>query len=63
MVKVKNTGTTDVNIKGWKIVEHGHNYTNVFLSYTLKAKSTVTLYVGKGKNTANIIYWGRNERA
>ena len=62
-VKVTNTGTTDVNMKGWKIIEEGHKYTYVFPSYILRAKSTVTLYTGKGKNTANALYWGRSAGA
>lgn len=59
-VKVTNTGTIDVNIKGWKIVEEGHKYTYVFPSYILKAKSSVILYTGGGKNTESTLYWGRS---
>lgn len=62
-VKITNTGTTDVNMKGWKIVENGHKYTYVFSSYVLRAKSTVTLYTGKGKNSAKALYWGRSAGA
>jgi competence protein ComEC len=58
-VKVTNKGTINVNMKGWKIVERSHKYTYVFPSYILKAKSTVILYTGKGKNTASALYWGR----
>ena len=62
-VKVTNKGTTNVNMKGWKIVERSHKYTYVFPSYNLKAKSTVILYTGKGKNTASALYWGRSAGA
>jgi hypothetical protein len=62
-VKVTNKGTKNINMKGWKIVEKGHKYTYVFPSYTLKAKSTVILYTGKGKNTATALYWGRSAGA
>ena len=57
-VKVTNKGKTNVNLKGWKIVEKGHKYTYVFPSYILKSKSTVTLFTGKGKNTASALFWG-----
>lgn len=59
-VKVTNTGTINVNMKDWKIVEAGHKYTSVFPSYVLKARSSVILYTGKGMSTANTLYWGRS---
>jgi competence protein ComEC len=59
-VKVTNTGTSKVNMKGWKIVEAGHKYTYVFPSYVLKARSSIILYTGKGISTANTLYWGRS---
>lgn len=59
-VKVTNKGTINVNMKGWKIVEASHKYTYVFPSYILKARSSVILYTGRGKNTANALYWGRS---
>ena len=59
-VKVTNTGTINVNMKGWKIVEAGHKYTYVFPSYVLKARSSVILYTGMGKSTANALSWGRS---
>lgn len=59
-VKITNKGTTAVSMKGWKITDKGAKHTYKFSSsYTLKAKSTVTLYTGKGKNTATKLFWGR----
>jgi hypothetical protein len=59
-VKITNKGTKAVSMKGWKITDKGAKHTYKFSSsYTLKAKSTVTLYTGKGKNTATNLYWGR----
>jgi hypothetical protein len=58
-VKVTNKGTTAVNIKGWKITDKGKKHTYTFPSYTLKAKSTVTLRSGKGRNSATTLYWNK----
>ena len=58
-VKITNKGTTSVNLKDWKITDQGKKHTYVFPSYTLKAKSTVTLRSGSGKNTATTLYWNK----
>ena len=59
-VKITNKGTTAISMKGWRITDKGAIHTYKFSSsYTLKAKSTVTLYTGKGKNTATKLFWGR----
>jgi hypothetical protein len=58
-VKITNKGTTAVNLKGWKIKDNGVKHTYTFPSYTLKAKSTVTLKSGSGKNTASTLYWNK----
>lgn len=59
-VKITNKGTTAMSMKGWKITDEGTKHTYKFpSSYTLKSKATVTLYTGKGKNTATKLYWGR----
>jgi len=59
-VKITNKGTKPVSMKGWKLTDKGRKHTYYFpSSYTLKAKTTVTLYSGKGKNTATKLYWGQ----
>jgi predicted extracellular nuclease len=59
-VKITNKGTTSVSMKGWKVTDKGAKHTYKFpSSYSLKAKTTVTLYTGKGTNTATKLYWGR----
>lgn len=58
-VKITNKGTSGVNMKGWMIQDDGAKHTYVFPSYTLKAKSTVTLCSGRGTNTANTLYWNK----
>jgi hypothetical protein len=58
-VKISNKGTTAVSMRGWKITDQGSKHKYSFpSSYALKSKSTVTLYTGKGKNTATKLYWG-----
>jgi hypothetical protein len=58
-VQITNTGRSAANIKGWIIQDDGAKHTYVFPSYTLKAKSTVTLRSGRGTNTANTLYWNK----
>jgi hypothetical protein len=59
-VKITNKGVTAVSMKGWKITDQGKIHTYNFLSsYTLKAKSTVTLRSGKGTNSATTLYWNK----
>ncbi|HEY3361813.1 MAG TPA: lamin tail domain-containing protein [Methanosarcina sp.] len=58
-VKITNKGTASVNLKGWKIKDQGAKHTYTFSSYTLKAKSTITLRSGSGKNTASTLYWNK----
>ncbi len=59
-VQITNKGTTDAKMNGWKITDSGSIHTYNFLSsYTLKAKTTVTLYTGKGTNTATKLFWGK----
>jgi hypothetical protein len=58
-VKITNKGTKAVSMKNWKITDKGSKHKYYFpSSYTLKSKSTVTLYTGKGRNTASKLYWG-----
>ena len=57
-VTITNTGKSAVNMKGWKITNEGAKRTYVFPSYTLKSKSSVPVYTGKRRNTANSLFWG-----
>jgi parallel beta-helix repeat protein len=59
-VKITNKGTTAVNMNGWKITDKDQKHTYQFpATFTLKAKTTVTLYTGKGTNTATKLFWGK----
>lgn len=59
-VIVKNKGTTDVSMKGWKIIDKIRKHTYKFpSSYILKAKKSVKIHTGKGRNTVSDLYWGK----
>lgn len=57
-VEIANRGSSPVSLKGWKIEDEGSKHTYTFPSCTLDPQATVTLYTGKGTNTATEIYWG-----
>ena len=60
-VKITNSGTAAVSMKGWKITDSGKKHTYTFpSSFTLKSKATVTLRSGTGTNTASTLYWQKN---
>ncbi|RAP76604.1 stalk domain-containing protein [Paenibacillus montanisoli] len=57
-ITVKNNGTSDINLKGWKVVSVTGNQTYVFSDYTLKAGLTVTLVSGAdAKSETGKIVW------
>lgn len=58
-VKITNSGTTAVNLKGWKIVDKKKLHTYIFPSFVLKSKSTVTLKSGTGRNSASTLFWNK----
>jgi len=56
-VKISNKGSSPASLTGWKIEDDGSKHTYVFPSYTLGSGSSVTVYTGKGTNTATELYW------
>ena len=56
-VVIRNTGTSDVNLAGWKLKDEV-DHTYAFPSFTLKAGHMVTVYTGSGTNTQSSLYWG-----
>lgn len=58
-IRIKNTSTTKRNLTGWTVRDaSGHVYR--FGTFYLAAGATVTLYSGKGTNTASKRFWGSN---
>ena len=56
-VQISNTGASPVSLNGWKIEDEGSKHTYTFQSYTLNAGTTVTVFTGKGTNSATELYW------
>ncbi|WP_062287508.1 lamin tail domain-containing protein [Demequina phytophila] len=57
-IKIKNYGTASKNLTGWSVRDVA-NHVYTFGKFTLKPGATVTLYTGKGTNTASKRYWGQ----
>lgn len=56
-VQISNTGSSPVFLNGWKIEDEGNKHTYTFQSYTLNAGTTITVFTGKGTNSATELYW------
>lgn len=56
-VQISNTGSSPVSLNGWKIEDEGNKHTYTFQSYTLSAGTAVTVFTGKGTNSATELYW------
>jgi hypothetical protein len=60
-VKIKNYCSTTKSVGGWKLHDDGRKHTYTFASgFGIKAGATVTVYTGRGTNTAARRYWGRS---
>jgi hypothetical protein len=57
-MKLSNKGPSPVSLKGWKIKDEGSKNIYTIPSYTLNSGTTLTLYTGKGTNSATAMYWG-----
>ncbi|MGW0707004.1 lamin tail domain-containing protein [Streptomyces sp. NPDC002643] len=58
-VIIKNTRSTAVSLKGWKIKDKT-GYTYTFGSVKVGAGKSKKVHTGKGTNTAYDKYWGRS---
>jgi hypothetical protein len=60
-VRIKNTCSSGKGIGGWKVHDYNRIHTYTFPAGTrIGAGSSITLYSGKGSNTASKRYWGRS---
>lgn len=63
-VRIKNYCSTTKSLARWRLHDYGKKHTYVFSStFTLKPGKTVTVYSGRGTNTAMRRYWGRTSGA
>ncbi len=58
-VTFENTGERAIDLTGWQIRDEA-GYTYTVPSFTLGAGESVTLYTGRGTNTATELYWNRD---
>ncbi|WP_410507716.1 lamin tail domain-containing protein [Methanosarcina hadiensis] len=56
-IQISNIGYFPVSLEGWKIEDEGNKHTYTFPSYTLNAGLTVTVFTGKGTDSATELYW------
>ncbi len=56
-VKIRNSGSSSVDLTGWQIKDEGDKHTYTFPSFELKAGATVTLYTAEGSNNDTELYW------
>lgn len=60
-IKIKNTCSAAKSVSGWKLHDYGKKHTYTFASgFSIKAGATVTVYTGRGTNSATKRYWGRS---
>ena len=60
-VKIKNYCTTTKSMGSWKLHDYGTKHTYTFSStFKLAAGATVTVYSGKGTNSATKRFWGQS---
>ena len=57
-IKVVNQGSSDVPLRGWWVRDSMYDRYRFPASAVLPAGHTVTVYVGRGQNTADSFYWG-----
>lgn len=60
-IKIKNTCSAAKSVGGWKLHDYGKKHTYTFASgFSIKAGATVTVFSGRGTNSATKRYWGRS---
>lgn len=60
-IRIKNYCSTTKSVGGWKLHDYGRKHTYTFSStFKIRPGVTVTVYSGRGTNTATRRYWGRS---
>lgn len=57
-VEIHNTSDQDIDMTGWKLCDK-NNHVFCFDKFILKAGLSVTIYTGKGNDSASALYWNR----
>ncbi len=58
-VTICNTGHQDVDMSNWKLYDTAKNTFSFPLGFVLKMGQSVTIYTGRGIDTATELYWGK----
>lgn len=58
-VKIHNSGTKSQQMISWALIDRGNKHVYTFPSFTLNPGKTVTVYTGKGKNSATSLFMQR----
>ena len=62
-IKIKNYGSSSVNMTDWFIKTDGGNRYDFPNNFTLASKATVTVWSKVGTNSGNNLYWNRTDYA
>jgi hypothetical protein len=56
-IQIKNAGSTDVDMSGWKLSDLSH-HEYIFGNFILPVGGTVKIYSGNGTDSLAELYWG-----
>ncbi|WP_344156730.1 lamin tail domain-containing protein [Kribbella yunnanensis] len=57
-ISIRNNTTRPLSLKGYRIRDAASHVYYFPPTFVLKARSTVLVHTGKGRNSANHLYWG-----
>ncbi|GAA0596131.1 lamin tail domain-containing protein [Kribbella sandramycini] len=57
-ISIRNNTTRPLSLKGYRIRDAASHVYFFPPTFVLKARSTVLVHTGKGRNSANHLYWG-----
>jgi len=57
-ISIRNNTTRPLSLKGYRIRDAASHVYFFPPTFSLKARSTVLIHTGKGRNSANHLYWG-----
>ena len=59
-LEIKNDGATDVNLRDWLVMDNTNRY-HFDTSRILSPGATLRIYIGKGTDTGDTVYWGQTK--
>lgn len=58
-IELANNGKYATNMQGWTLSDDGNKNIYTFPSFTLQPNSKVLILSGKGTNTNQVLFWGK----